>query len=329
MPELSRKTGIVLLLVSALVFSTAGLFTKGVEAGAWEVIFWRGVFAGLFTTGYVFWQRTGRVEFSNMGRWGWLIALISAAGTAAFIPAFKHTSVANVVLIYAASPMLAAIMAWFWFKERMTQSVMLACVVAFSGVILIVSGSLESVHLKGDLLALWMTLCMTLVIVIYRRAPATPAAGPAVIASLLLIPPSLLLGKPLSIPFNEILILVAFGLIFAVASVTLSEGARRVPAGETALISSLESPFAIILAWLILSDAPALLTLLGGALVMAGVMLSQRKGSSERQETASASNGDLISGMSDHMLRDIGCDPTHAKREPDPLDGLQIELRRR
>ena len=45
MAQLSRNTGIILLLISALVFSTAGLFTKGVAAGASEVIFWRGVFA--------------------------------------------------------------------------------------------------------------------------------------------------------------------------------------------------------------------------------------------------------------------------------------------
>ena len=34
--------GAFLVVISAITFSTAGLFTKGVEAGSWEVIFWRG-----------------------------------------------------------------------------------------------------------------------------------------------------------------------------------------------------------------------------------------------------------------------------------------------
>jgi len=275
MAEHSRNAGIILLLISALVFSTAGLFTKAVEAGAWEVIFWRGVFAALFTTGYVFSRGAARVEFSGMGRWGLLVAVVSAAGTAAFIPAFKHTSVANVVLIYAASPILAALLAWYWFREAMTRAAMLGCAAAFSGVILIVSGSLESINIRGDLLALWMTLCMTLVVVIYRRAPATPAAGPAVFASVLLMPPALWFGNPFNIATEEVLILAAFGLIFAIASVTLSEGARRVPSGETALLSTLESPFAIALAWVLLSEVPALATFIGGALIMTGVVGSQ------------------------------------------------------
>ncbi len=275
MPQLSRKSGIILVLISALVFSTAGLFTKSVEAGAWEVIFWRGVFAALFTTGYVFVRRTVQAEFVEMGRWGWLVAIVSAAGTAAFIPAFKHTSVANVVLIYAASPILAALLAWFWFREAMSKAAMLGCVAAFSGVVLIVSGSLESINLRGDLLALWMTFCMTLVVVMYRRAPATPAAGPAVMASVILMFPAAVFGSPFAVPAHEMLILAAFGLIFAIASVTLSEGARRVPSGETALISTLESPFAIALAWILLSEIPVLATVVGGSLILTGVIGSQ------------------------------------------------------
>jgi hypothetical protein len=31
--------GVILLVISAITYSTAGLFTKGVEAGSWDVIF--------------------------------------------------------------------------------------------------------------------------------------------------------------------------------------------------------------------------------------------------------------------------------------------------
>lgn len=103
-------TGVILLIAAAVTYSTAGIFTKGVVAGAWAVIFWRGLFAALFTTLWTLQRRRARAQFGQMGRAGWAVGAIGAVGTAAFIQAFKLASIANVALIYAAAPLLAAIM---------------------------------------------------------------------------------------------------------------------------------------------------------------------------------------------------------------------------
>jgi hypothetical protein len=49
----SRLIGIALVLISATIFSSVGLFVKGVEAAVWSVIFWRGLFAAFFTFAYI------------------------------------------------------------------------------------------------------------------------------------------------------------------------------------------------------------------------------------------------------------------------------------
>jgi drug/metabolite transporter (DMT)-like permease len=271
----NRTSGIILVLVSALVFSTAGLFTKGVHAGAWDIIFWRGLFAALFTTAYVIWRGSFKADFIAMGWSGWAAALVGASGTAAFIPAFKLTSIANVSLIYAASPLLAALLAWAWVGEALTKRVLLGCAVAFAGVAIIVGGSIGGVHLQGDLLAAWMTCALAIMVVIYRRYPNTPAAGPAVLSSLVLLPLGLAFGTPFSDPSAEIGIMAAFGLVFALASVTLGEGAKRLPAGETVLLSTLEVLFAPLFAWAVFMEMPAAATVIGGLLVLAGVGSTQ------------------------------------------------------
>ena len=250
-------------------------FTKGVEAGSWDVIFWRGLFAALLTTTYVFLRGTARAEFMQMGGSGWAAALVGASGTAAFIPAFKLTTVANVSLIYAATPLLAALLAWLWVGERLTKRVAVGCIAAFAGMAVIVSGSLGGLNLNGDLLAVWMTTAMAVLMVIYRRYPKTPAAGPAVLSSLVLLPLGLALGTPLANPPPEIMIMAAFGLVFALGSVTLAEGARRVPAGETALLSTLEAPIAPVFAWLAFAELPSIATVIGGLLILAGVVGTQ------------------------------------------------------
>lgn len=269
------RSGQILVVVSALVFSTAGIFTKAVSADAWDVVFWRGVSAFGFTLGYLIFTRRLWFEIRAFSRPAALVCLLMALGTAAFIPAFKLTSVAHVALIYATAPFVAAALAWLVLRERPGLRVSLASLFSILGVGIIISGTSGPTSLLGDGLAMIMTLCMAGTMVIYRARPSTTAALPAAISSLLLLPVSGLLGAPLSAPVREIPVLIAFGLVFAIASVTLSEGARRLPASDTALLSSLEMPLAPLLAWLILAEAVTGRIWLGGGIVFLAVLWSQ------------------------------------------------------
>jgi len=271
----SRLLGVTLILISATIFSSAGLFVKGVDADFWSIIFWRGISAAIITALFVLWRGNFRKEFNQMGYSGLAAGVVGASGTIAFIPSFKYTSIANVSLIYAAAPFVAALIAWIWMREKPAPVVIFASLAAFIGVLLIVGGSLGQVNLRGDLLALWMTIAMAGYLCIYRRFPQTPAAGPAVLLSLLLAPIGWYFGHPFDAPGEEILIMCLFGLMFSVASVTLAEGARRLPAAETALLSALETPLAPIWAFLILSEVPANLTILGGSIIFSAVVYSQ------------------------------------------------------
>ena len=273
----SHTTGVLLIVLSAIVFSTAGVFTKAVDSGAWEIIFWRGVFAAAFTTAYIVSRGSLKQEYFQMGRSGWAVACIGASGTAAFIPAFKLTTMANVMLIYAAAPLIAAVLAWLWIKERITSQVMFGCAGAIVGVIIIVEGSFGESSLRGDLLALWMTISMAILMVLYRRYPNTPAAGPAALSSLLLLPFAFFYGNPFAIPFYDFIVIAAFGLIFAIASVTLAEGMKRVPAGETGLLSALETPLAPLLGWLFFAEIPIQSTFIGGSVILFAVIATQIK----------------------------------------------------
>ena len=275
----THRTGIVLMTLSAVVFSSAGLFTKGVEAPAWDVVFWRGLFAAIATTAFIAGRKRMRAEFLEMGGPGLAVAIIGASGMAAFLSAFKQTDIANVALIYAAVPLVAAMMAWLWVGERLGRWVMIGCGLSFAGVGLIVGGSIGGLNLRGDLLAAYMTLVMAGVMVIYRRYPDTPGAGPVVLSSIILLPISAFLGAPLETALHEIWILAAFGLVFALASVTLNEGAKRLPSGQAGLLSTMEAPLAPVLAWMILAEVPAWATVFGGCLILLGVLAGQRSGS--------------------------------------------------
>ena len=63
-----------------------------------------------------------------------------------------------------------------------------------------------------------------------------------------------------------------FGLVFAVSLVLWTEGVRLIPAAEAGLLGSSETPFSILLAWIVLSEAPPLVTVAGGLLVLGAVL---------------------------------------------------------
>lgn len=268
--------GAILVVISAITFSTAGLFTKGVEAGSWDVIFWRGFFAAAFTTVWTINRGTSRQNFFGMGYSGVAIGVVGALGTAAFIPSFKLTTIANVSLIYAVSPLIAALLAWLVIGEKISSRTMTGCIGALLGVAIIVSGSLGQISLNGDLLALWMSTAMALIMVIYRKYPNTPGAGPAVLSSVLLLPFAVIFGNPFDVERTEVYVLSAFGLLFAIASVTLAEGAKRVPSAQTALLSSLETPLAPVFAFMLFTEIPNIATFLGGSAVLFAVLFSMR-----------------------------------------------------
>ena len=274
---LATNLGVALLVLSALTFSTAGIFTKAVSADAWSVIFWRGLSGLIFSVIFLMLRGKLRDELRRFGPPAVLATLIGASGTAAFIPAFKLTSVANVSLIWATAPFLAALLAWVTIKERPTRWVVLCSLLALIGVLITVSGSLGSASLLGDMLAFWMTLMMAGMMVLYRLWPDTPTVLPAAASSLVLLAPAIWVSDPIQVADFEIGILILFGLVFSVASITLVEGARRVPSAQAALISLLETPLAPLWALILLREAPTLQAIIGGAIIMGAVLLSERK----------------------------------------------------
>src|SRR6185437_6985530 len=101
-----RLLGILLVTGAAAIFGLAGVLTRSVNAEPLVISCWRGLVGALLITAYVFWQRgrTGSPKSLRLGWRGWLMALIGAANSLAFIAAFKYTYVANVAIIFATAP---------------------------------------------------------------------------------------------------------------------------------------------------------------------------------------------------------------------------------
>jgi drug/metabolite transporter (DMT)-like permease len=271
----NRRRGLVLVVFSALLFSTPGIFTRAVVAGGWEVSFWRGFFGALFMVLFLLWRGGLKDEFRALGGPGLLAAAVWASGSIAYIMAFKLTSIANVSLIYGSAPVLSALVAWLVLRERPRAIVLAASLLAFVGVAIVAWGSLGRSNLSGDVLALWMTFTVAVQFAIFRKYPRTSALATTVAAALLVLPPSIAFGSPQSVAPPEIAVLAIFGFVFVCAATMLTEGSKHLPASETALVSNLEVPVQPLLAFAIFAELPPIATFLGGGLIIVAVLLSQ------------------------------------------------------
>jgi len=265
-----RPLGIVLVTASAAVFGLAGVLTKSIHADPLTITTWRGLVGGLLIAAYVAWQRR-RMHLSRPLRLGWLMAMVGALASIAFIAAFKNTYVANVAIIYATAPFIAALLGWLVVGERARTKTLLAALLSLAGVGMIVFSGLGSGQPFGDGLALLMTFCSALYMVMIRKFRETPVVWAGAVSGFILFALGWFVTEPLALTGRDALLLAGFGVSFALASVLWTEGARLLPAAEAGLLGSAEVPFAILFGWMFLAELPPAVSLAGGAVVLAAV----------------------------------------------------------
>lgn len=267
--------GTLLLTASAAAYSTAGFFTRLIEVDAWTLLFWRGLFGGAFLAVIVVLQERGRLlaALRAMGVEGILVAICSAVATVCFLTAMRMTSVADVMVVDAAIPFITAAMAWLVLRERESVWTLLATVTAFAGMAIMAGPAVAEGRFLGDLLALAMATLMALVIVLIRRkrgvnmVPAVCAS--AFLCSLIVAP----FASPLQVDTANFGLLALFGVSqFGLGLLLLAFGTPLVSATRGALIGVLQTPLATLWVWLAFAEQPALLTLVGGAVVLAAVV---------------------------------------------------------
>ncbi|HEY4250038.1 MAG TPA: DMT family transporter [Roseomonas sp.] len=273
--------GVAMISGSALAFSTAGLFTGLIQADAWTILFWRSLFGGLFIGGWILWREgaAGLRACRAIGRPGLLVAACSTLGTICFVHALRLTTVAEVTILYATAPFLAAGMAFLWLRQRESRVTLAASLLALAGVLVMTGPALARGHLAGNLLALAMTALIAAMMVIIRRhhgISMLPAACLSAFACAIIVAP---LASQVRGGAPDLLWLALFGsLQFGLGLLLLTLGSRLMSAARAALIGNLELPLAPLWVWLAFGEWPPPATWTGGAIVMAALLLDALAG---------------------------------------------------
>lgn len=273
-----QAKGLLITLFGALLVVPDSLFVRLIEAEPLAIAFWRAVTSGgAILLGVLLLQGPGAIAASLRTGWhGALYMIVLAVSGILFVLAVSLTSIANVVVIIATMPVFAAIFSWLFLGEPISRrmAITMGVVMIGLGIVAYGTGEHQAASRIGDALALVLTASFAAALTAVRRVrdvsmvPAVPVAflGSAVVL--------LAFVDPFTIARDQIWLVALHGAFITGSSVFLALGPRYITSAEVALLILLETVLAPLLAWAVIDEAPGIWALLGGAVVVGALAVS-------------------------------------------------------
>lgn len=310
--ERRRLTGIALILGSAAGFGSGSLFAQPVYGAGvdWLVLSaWRFLFGAGLTWGWLFLSASRRRGLRRLDRRAAIAAIALGAlyvgNSGTYYAGLETVSPSLAALIVYVYPALVAVLSLRIGRRLEGRRAWLALAIALPGVALSVGGidPGQMPPLSGLLLIVASPIIYAVWIVLSARLSgerqgavgetAVDGAAAASATALMMTTTAavywiaaLSSDRPVlpgAIPSEAWLGLVGVGVLSTfVAIQTFYAGAQRIGAAQAALISTVEPIWTITLAAVLFGVALTTIQLLGGALILAGVLIAQTGPASER-----------------------------------------------
>jgi drug/metabolite transporter (DMT)-like permease len=269
-----RNYGLLVVLAATILWSTAGVFVRQIDLDVWTMLAWRSLFAALalVVVSYVQLGRRATGQLLMPGKSTLVLIPIAAINMAAYVVALKLTTVANVMIVYATAPLVAAALAFVILRQSTTRQVLVISLVALAGVIIMAGGAVRPTDMAGSAVAMVMTITMGLQVIIGKMRPGVEMAVVNAIAALICFVVGYVLS-PGTIPGrHDMLWLAAFGISnTALAYYFVLLGARYILPAEVGLIGIVDVILGPLWVWLLFAENPGTRAIVGGGVVLVAV----------------------------------------------------------
>jgi drug/metabolite transporter (DMT)-like permease len=283
-----QRLALPLLVFGCVVLGLSGLFVKASETGPIATGFYRTAIAAPLFFAALFFIPAGRTaEPARRRDYVWIVVagLAFAGDLAVWHWSLLMTSVANATFIGNLSTIFVTLGAWFAFGQRPTRLFGLGLAVTLAGAAVLAAGSfaLDARAFEGDLLSFAAALFWALYILAIAEArkrvssAAIMAISSAVCAAVLL---------PLAWATGEIMapatargwaLVIGFALVCHVLGQgLLAHGLAHVRAALASVVLLVQPVAASIFAWWLLGEALGWHQIVGGAVVLAGILVAKR-----------------------------------------------------
>jgi drug/metabolite transporter (DMT)-like permease len=269
--------GILLVAGAALSWSTAGLFPRIVSTDVFTTLFWRSALGGasVLLAQALF---NKRHDLPSLWRLTWPelgMALASSGAMVCFIAAFFFTTVADVVFIYSAFPVLTLLLSALLLGTAIYRIDVLCTLTVVLGMGLIVWGQTSLHNLVGAGLSLLATMLFALITIGIKRYPQAEMVKVTYVGAFiaaLAMAPFASFGNTST---HDLVWLWLYGLLnVAVGFGLYLLGVRRIKAVLASLVCMIEIPLAPLWVYALFGETVSQQSLLGGGVIVLAVLVN-------------------------------------------------------
>ena len=214
------------------------------------------------------------IRDSKIGLPGLFGAIVLSCGYAGYVFAMYNTTVANANFIIQTQTIFLAIFGYIFLKEKISILTLVSIFIAFSGIFLMLGGSLTTGQMLGNIAAFVMPISFAVLILTVRKYPSIDMIPLQLIAGIGAVLIGYLLSSKIIISTHDIFLgfiagffQVGLGFIF------ITIGAKTTPSALVGIIMLTEAVLGPLWAWLFINETPPLVVLIGGAIVLSAVLL--------------------------------------------------------
>jgi len=265
----SRRKAVILLVFAAVLWSTSGVFVKGLDWQPLSILAGRGIFTSILFLLYM------RRLPKKVTRWTLLAAGGSMATQFLFVTSTKLTTAANSIFLQYTAPIYVVVLAYLLLREKPLRSDLIAMGIIFIGLLLFFGDQLSPDGFYGNILAVLSGMTSAIMMVSFRAQKNSSPEDSVLIASLVIA----IFGFPSVLKetwtISSWSVLAYLGIFqIGVAFIFFTKGIKHIPALEANLIGTLEPILNPVWVFLFLGERMGKSALLGGLVVLMGVIVS-------------------------------------------------------
>lgn len=286
----AQRIALIALLTGALGIAFAPIFVRLSELEPSATAFWRLAFAIPALWVWMAVEPKGGARSrkpSSLADYARLTAagLFFAGDLAIWHWSIRYTSVANSTLLANFAPIFVTLVSWLVFKERFSRTFLMGLALALCGAVVLMGQSLKLSpdHLFGDALGLLTAVFYGGYILAVGRlraefSTATIMTWSGVVTGLALLPIALLSGESLIAgSLGGWAVLLGLALVSHAGGQSLITYAlAHLPAAFSSVSLLLQPAAAAVLAWALLAEPLGAFQAIGGAVVLAGILMARR-----------------------------------------------------
>lgn len=259
--------GLLAIVISAILWSTGGVFIKLISFGAFQLSFFRSSFAAL--TVFVFYRRSAL--YSN--RYVFFNAVMYSLVLILFVAATKMTTAANAIFLQYTAPIYVLVLEPILLKTKFERANIATVIVAFIGMLLFFVGDIKIGEMTGNVFALLSGIALAGFFLGQRKIENTHKISSVFYGNMLIVVICFfLIGEFQAITISDLKMVGYLGIVqIGISYILFSYSIARIQAIEASLIAMIEPVLNPIWVFIWYGEQPTLFAILGGLIIIAGV----------------------------------------------------------